>query len=258
MSEDRTTRVWLSILECARLDAGPVALRHVCLACARDVAVDGAAVVLGTTLDGRMAEFATDVVAEGLTDAEAVCGEGPAMDALAQLTPVLVDDLGSAAAARRWPAYTAEAVRLGARAVFALPLRAGAACLGVLDLYRRAPGGLLATELADALAYTDAALSVALDDRAALLGGQHTPENDDRYRRGEDGRPISGAHIHQAAGMVSVQLGVSISDGMARLRAYAYAHGRGLDEVARAVVERQLRFTPMKPDSDEWRAREQQ
>jgi len=48
--------------------------------------------------------------------------------------------------------------------------------------------------------------------------------------------------VHQATGMILVQLGVSAEIAFARLRAYAYAHDRRLGDVAREVVERRLRF----------------
>ena len=44
--------------------------------------------------------------------------------------------------------------------------------------------------------------------------------------------------------MVMVQLGVPIGEAMVRMRAYAFTHGRRLDEVARDVVARRLRFDP--------------
>jgi hypothetical protein len=44
--------------------------------------------------------------------------------------------------------------------------------------------------------------------------------------------------------MVMVQLGVSIGEAMARMRAYAYAQDRRLSDVARDVVARRLRFDP--------------
>ena len=50
--------------------------------------------------------------------------------------------------------------------------------------------------------------------------------------------------MFQAQGMVMVQLGISIGEAMARMRAYAYAHDRRLSEVARDVVARRLRFDP--------------
>ena len=48
--------------------------------------------------------------------------------------------------------------------------------------------------------------------------------------------------VHQATGMVSVQAAVSIEDAFAMLRARAFASNHTVAEVARAVVERRLRF----------------
>ena len=48
--------------------------------------------------------------------------------------------------------------------------------------------------------------------------------------------------LHQAQGMVMVQLGVSLAAALALLRAYAYANERDLVDVARDVVARTLRL----------------
>jgi len=48
--------------------------------------------------------------------------------------------------------------------------------------------------------------------------------------------------VHQAAGMVAVQLEVSIGEALVRLRADAFAKGVKVSEVAEAVVTRRLRF----------------
>jgi hypothetical protein len=45
-----------------------------------------------------------------------------------------------------------------------------------------------------------------------------------------------------AAGMVSVQLGVSVTVALIRLRAYAFSHDRALNDVARDIVSRALRL----------------
>lgn len=47
---------------------------------------------------------------------------------------------------------------------------------------------------------------------------------------------------HQAAGMVSVQLDVPITDAVVTLQAEAFASGRDLVAVSRDVVARRLRF----------------
>ena len=51
------------------------------------------------------------------------------------------------------------------------------------------------------------------------------------------------AEIHQATGMVLVQLDISATDALARLRAHAFVHQRLLIDVARDVVDRRLVFT---------------
>ncbi len=50
------------------------------------------------------------------------------------------------------------------------------------------------------------------------------------------------AEVHQASGMVAVQLGVPVVDAAARLRAHAYAADRSVVDVARDIVERRLRL----------------
>jgi hypothetical protein len=148
----------------------------------------------------------------------------------------LVADLASAASGRRWPVYAPAAVALGVRGVFSIPVRAGAARIGVLDLYRDRPGPLTGDELSDVLAYTDALLVLALDHQGGIspgvqefLGAQFTERR---------------AGVHQAAGMVSVQLDIGVTQALARLRAYAYAHDRRLAEVSADVVARRLSFRP--------------
>ena len=48
--------------------------------------------------------------------------------------------------------------------------------------------------------------------------------------------------VHNAAGAVSVQLGISVTEALIRLRAYAFANDRMLRDVAEDVVARRLRF----------------
>ncbi len=50
------------------------------------------------------------------------------------------------------------------------------------------------------------------------------------------------AVVHHASGMTAVQLGISVDEAMLRLRAFAFAADRALVDVARDVVNRQLRL----------------
>jgi AmiR/NasT family two-component response regulator len=55
----------------------------------------------------------------------------------------------------------------------------------------------------------------------------------------------AGAHraeVHQASGMVAVQLGIGVAEAGLRLRAYAYATNRSIAAVASEVVGRHLRL----------------
>ncbi|MBB5643661.1 MEDS domain-containing protein [Cryobacterium roopkundense] len=53
--------------------------------------------------------------------------------------------------------------------------------------------------------------------------------------------------VHQASGMVSVQLGVDPARALDRLRVFAASRGQTLEEVAKEVVSRQLRFNGPEP-----------
>jgi len=57
------------------------------------------------------------------------------------------------------------------------------------------------------------------------------------------------AEVHQASGMVAVQLGMEVADAEARLRAHAYAVNRSVVDVARDVVRRRLRLVADGPTS---------
>ena len=50
--------------------------------------------------------------------------------------------------------------------------------------------------------------------------------------------------VYQAQGMVMVDLGVSLTEAMALLRAHAFTVGRPLGDVARDVVTGRLRLEP--------------
>jgi ANTAR domain len=236
---DRVVRVWAQVGRQAR--GAPVSVAHVCAAAVAGVAVDGAGVSVMTSPTVRDTVHATDRVAGELEEWQLTFGQGPCLDAFTDGGPVLVVDLRSAESAARWPVFTPAALGSGAQAVFALPLQVGAIRVGVLDLYRSRPGGLSPHELADALAFADTAGMLLLDTAA----GTQPDTADLAWQR--DDPTAHQARVHQATGMILVQLGVGAEAAFARLRAYAYAHDRRLGDVARDVVERRLRFDPDPP-----------
>ena len=168
-----------------------------------------------------------------LEELQVTLGDGPCREAFERGRPVLVSDL-DAERPSRWPAFAAEARRQGLRAMFAFPLQVGAARLGCLDVYRDQPGPLSREARTDAMVYADLGRDGLLDAQDQAMGPDGPTAFDDL-----DGSQFD---VYQAQGMVMVQLGVSLGEAMARLRAHAFAHERGLGEVARDVIARRLVF----------------
>ena len=241
MTSDRLVRVWALVgLEA---DGAEVSVAHVCAALVPTIGVDGAGVTVMVSPTVRETMHSTDLVAAELEELQLTFGQGPCVDTFTN-GPVLVDDLQAAEYAARWPAFAPAALACGAGAVFALPLHVGAIRLGVLDLYRRQPGGLSSQELADALVFADTAGMLLLDTAAG------TPPATAELAWQREDASANQAVVHQATGMVLAQLEVSAEVAFARLRAYAYANDRRLRDVAYDVVERRLRFTPEPPAAD--------
>ena len=225
MNADRRMRLSTRVVELAR--GSPATIEHVGAAVIAVASVDAVAVVLALAATPRETVYASGPLATALEDLAMTVGEGPSRDAMAA-GPALVVDLTTAESAARWPAFAPAAVSAGVRAVFALPLWVGAIRLGVIDLYRAAPGALAAEALADTLILADIACALLLDS------GQP-----DRH---PERTALQHPEVHQATGMITVQLGVTAAVALIRLRAYAYAADRALRDVAGDVVARQLRF----------------
>jgi hypothetical protein len=179
---------------------------------------------------------ATDPRSEELEELQFTLGEGPSVESGSSHGPVLVADLSSAESGRRWPMFARAAVERGIGSMSSLPVGMGAIRLGVLNVYRPGTGLLSGSDLADALAYADGVLVIAQAHREGAVDSlTHVWDGGVLERR---------AGVHQAVGMVSVQLGVDLGDALARLRAYAYVTDRRLSDVAADVVARRLAFHP--------------
>jgi hypothetical protein len=231
MNVDRRMRLWSLVVEHAR--GGPVGVEHVGAAVILATGVDAAAVTVMLSATPRETVYASDRVASELEELALTLGEGPAVDAFTG-RPALVADLSASDWLAHWPVFAPAAVLAGVRAVFALPLQVGAIGLGVMGLYRAGPGDLDREQLADALVLADAACALLLD-----AAQRDWPRPDGRWPE-RAGPPHP--EVHQATGMIIVQLGVSAAVALVRLRAYAYAHDRRLRDVAGDVVARRLRF----------------
>jgi hypothetical protein len=175
----------------------------------------------------------SDRVSALIEDLQYTLGEGPCVDAYEQAKPVLEPDLAGSGAVR-WATFTPPAVEAGARAAFGFPLQVGTVRLGALNVYRDMPGPLTDVQHGDALILASVVARSVLAMQAAAKPDLVPAD----LEAGADLRLV----VPQAAGMVSVQLGVSVAEALIRLRARAFGENRPLVDVATDVVERRLRF----------------
>ena len=176
--------------------------------------------------------YATDLAAEQIAEFQVTLGEGPAVDTLAEERPMFAVDLTEPS---RWPTFAQAAVEAGVRSVFAFPLQMGSIAVGVLEVYRAVPGDLTTVEYRDALLYSDAAMALLLEH----IDDEPSAREVDLFAGGFGNRWDV---VHQATGVISVQLRSGLSEAFLRLRGHAFSTGRGLTDVAEDVIEGRLRF----------------
>jgi hypothetical protein len=217
----------------AAVPAGVVSRLHrLCRAGVHGIPASGVGVSVLTEEGKHGLAAVSDPVSAVVEELQFSLGEGPCIDAHTSRHPVLESDLGESAM-RRWPGYAPAAYGHGVRAVFAFPLQIGVAPVGVLDVYRDTAGELSREALARALAFAEVALTTLLDGQARAPGGETDDGLGEALTRHR-------AEVYQAQGMVRIQLGVSLEDALARMRAHAFVHGRTLSDVAADIVARRL------------------
>ena len=204
---------------------------RLCAVCPQIVGVTGAGVMLMSGDVPRGSLCATNEVSQLIEELQFTLGEGPCMDAYHNDRPVGEPNL-AAPNVPRWLAFSPPAVEAGVRAVFGFPVRIGAVRIGALNLYRDQPGALDDEQHADAL------VMAAVVARAVLAMQSEAPPGAlaGALEAGLNLRFV----VHQASGMVAVQLGVGLGEALVRLRGYAFAHDRLLTDVAHEVVSRRL------------------
>jgi GAF domain-containing protein len=214
---------------------GSGATSRLCQVCAEVTALSGAGIML--LADGRPqgSVCTTNDVSALIEEMQYTLGEGPCVDAFRQGRPVLVPELAETTEVR-WLAFAEPVTAAGARAVFGFPVTIGDVRLGVLSLYRDQPGPLSAEQHANALAAAEVAARAILNMQADAAPGDLGAE----LEAGANFRFV----VHQAAGMVAVQLTVPVDDALLRLRAHAFSTDRLVVDVATDVINRQLRFDP--------------
>lgn len=183
---------------------------------------------------------AADLARSG-EELQVTIGEGPSLDVLAGAGSIAVDELDDAGMTARWPVFASAAVLAGIGSMAVIPMRIGAARFGAFAVYLPKPGGLDPVHGAEAITLASLALDLLVDH---LGGGDGdvasavVPGSDPTLDAVMDGTP----EIHQATGMISIQLGVDLPTALLRLRGRAFADNRRLSHLAADVVSRVVRF----------------
>jgi hypothetical protein len=232
ISRGAQVRVW--VVERASALGVPVSIAVLCETAVDRLGVTGMTLTVETSGGWPETRHATDILGARLAELQVTVGEGPCLDVWQDGGPMLVPELDAPATQLRWPLFAPLAVEAGACALFALPMSIGVIKVGVLALHRSKAGPLDPAILVDCLAFADLAMQLQLDEQSGLDGANG---------RGLE-LELRTPQVHQATGMVSVQLGVAIDEAFLRLRGRAFADQRSLAELAADVVARQLRFDP--------------
>lgn len=209
-------------------DLMPVNLSNACVAV---LPVDGAGISITGPL--RVPLGASGVEVRDAERLQSTLGEGPCLTA--EGAPLAADE---ADLAERWPLFHRElAVQTPYRSIVSLPLRAAdEQPLGALDLYSRSP------EADRALLRLEVQREVA-DEIARLLllpteAGGGPARLDPTWL---DSPPVSRRmHVWAAVGMLMAVGRQDEADSLAALRGYAFSHGHSLDDLAEAVVAREI------------------
>ena len=235
MAADHTLAVQRAIAEAGSRGETTSSIDWVCTAAVELLSLKGAGVSLMVDGQLRGATGGSDPRIALMQELHLSLGEGPCHDVWETRASVIESDL-SAAGSVRWPMFAPPAAEERISAVFAFPMALGAIRIGVLLVYRERTGGLSGEEFRNGLVLANVATNMVL----SLQAGAPSDELHGMLAR----EPPHWAEIHQATGMVSVQLGVSLDEAFVRLRAYTFAQGLSLREVASQVVDRRLRLEP--------------
>ncbi|MFE6971406.1 ANTAR domain-containing protein [Isoptericola sp. NPDC057653] len=191
---------------------------RLCRACFDVLGAQGGTVTVAAPPGEQLTITTSGGASAELSSIQELLGDGPGHTAIAEDRIVVTPLRPSTGAGDVFSLFAAGDEHVEDATWYAVPMRVGGVPVGALGLY---VVGTLARSLEDAQFLADAV-------GTAVLG-----ELD------EDGSSTR-AQVHQATGMVSIQLRLSPPDALAVLRAHAFVQGTTLEAVADDVVARRL------------------
>lgn len=188
------------------------------------------AAMAGLTLNDAEARpktvvYTDDMVPE-IDEAQYQADRGPCLHAFRSGERVMIADTSIE---RRWPEFSATALRHGIQSTMSLPVIVGESSVGALNFYARRPDAFAghSDEDTDLLA-RNAAIVAAHYDLAELA---------DNLQRAMESR----AKIEQAKGIIMATTGLDADEAFAALRDQSQRENRKLRDIATALVAQQLR-----------------
>jgi GAF domain-containing protein len=160
---------------------------------------------------------------------------GPCVDCARTGEPVIVADLTTGDAARRWPRFVAGAREAGFRAVHALPMRCRDQLIGELTLLHTDRHTLTGPDARLGQALADAATIGLIHERAL----RHAETVHQQLQSALNSRVI----IEQAKGVIATQRAIDTDEAFTILRSHARSHSQRLSELARGVVDGSVDLT---------------
>ncbi len=211
----------------------PYDVHDLCRPFLSSLPVSGASVTVVTASGARMTLCSSDAIAARIDELQFELGEGPQSSVALSGQIVIVPDVASRGH-DDWPVLGAALGELPVGAIFCVPIQMGAVTVGVATLYCDKP-----------LALNNHQQTTALAIASAIAGGavQHAMVSaiDDAAVESPTA-PALRREVHQATGILLVQLNTTATIAYARLQAYAFANGRTLQSVAHDVVAGSLTF----------------
>ncbi len=184
--------------------------------------------------EGLLLIASSSDLAAQVVERQIILGEGPTIEAQEAMDPLVISSLRDAEIITRWPGFSKAARELKVQAAIAFPLRVGEIRVGVLTLVRSHVGVFSDVEYDDGLILVAVATEILLEHQASI----EVDAVAEIFTRGLS----STAQVQQAAGMVSEQLGISVTRALALLRAHSYSEDLPLSRVALLVLSRELRL----------------
>jgi GAF domain-containing protein len=200
--------------------------------------INGASLTVIASSGIQISLCSSDSVAARIDELHFELGEGPQWEATRSGQIVVIPDV-RLDGHDSWPIFGAALTQISVGALSCVPLRMGAVTVGVATLYSDEPGELNYEQRTTAFAIASAIAGSAVE-RAMVSAGHDTGLE-------TVSAPALRREVHQATGMILVQLNTTATIAYSRLQAYAFANGRTVQAVARDVVAGALTFNDDSP-----------